>query len=567
MTEQNSSTPVVQAQSKPLTAKAFFNQENVQSKFKEILGERSVGFITSVMQVVSSDKNLANVDAKSIYQAAAMAAVLNLPINNNLGYSWLVPFKGKATFIVGWKGFVQMALRTREYKHINVLEVYANQFKSYNPITEVLDADFTVDGEGAIAGYCAYFKLTNGFEKTVYWSTKRVTEHAKKYSKAFSHPTAPTPWKDPLQFPEMAKKTVLKNMLSKWGILSIELEKATIADQGVVRDVETMDIDYIDNPEHQETVDTATGEMKLSNESKSAASTENKIADKTPAKKVEEPQATDTPYTGLKVRTIHNTYAHDQSEIQVGFIGVCTEDNGVTVTLNNGEIVCPRSSVRLAAHDEALSSIEPVEEPKEEVADETPAGHSPTTPGAPIKMDYTVEELTALGTDLKIRSVASQYLDFEKLGLSKVTNKVLRNIILHGQEGKLKWFCSQYYAGKESLIRSWYVETFVPPVAEVKQEAPMASPEPVMHPAGLAPEPTFEIAVVPDGGERDFDQMRVVFDYIEYKTAGGLTDDNLQVVVDALGEGYFDFYNTIENITKFASVEEMDKIINKFLNK
>lgn len=572
MTTQNTNTPAVQGppvNQALLKTKNFFKREEVMGKFESILGkDRAIGFVSSVLQVISSDKYLSNVEPQSIYQSAAMAAILNLPINNNLGYAWIVPYKGKAQMQIGWKGFVQLALRTREYKHINVLEVYANQFKSYDPITEELSADFTIEGEGAIAGYVAYFKLLNGFEKTVYWSTKRVTEHAKKYSKAFSHPTADTPWKDPVQFPEMAKKTVLKNTLSKWGILSIEMEKAAVSDQAVVKDVETFEIEYVDNPEHTDTVDTEKGEMKMAKENNAASSTENKITEKSPAtnNKTEEPEASETSYETFKVRTIHNTYTVNQEEVEIGFVGVCTSDNGVTVAINNGEIVCPRSSVRLAAHDEALSSAE---NPTSTESNGGDAGQGktqteePTALASPIRTDYSVEELTGMGTDLKIRHIANQYIDVEKLGLSRVTNRALKNIILHAQEGKLKWFVSTYYAGKESAIKSTYIETFVPPVV-VNEEVPVANKE-VKEEQPAAK--TYNLVDVADGKERDFDQMREVFDYIADKTGDALNDDNLLPVVDKLGEGFFDVYTTIEKITQFASIEEINKIINKFLNK
>lgn len=578
MTTENSAGPTVPqtpaVQGPPqnqalLKTKNFFKREEVMAKFENILGkEKAVGFVASVLQVISSDSYLSKVDAQSIYQSAAMAAILNLPINNNLGYAWIVPYKGKAQMQIGWKGFVQLALRTREYKHINVLEVHANQFKSYDPITETLEANFTVEGEGAIAGYVAYFKLLNGFEKTVYWSTKRVTEHAKKYSKAFAHPTAVTPWKDPIQFPEMAKKTVLKNTLSKWGILSIEMERASVADQAVVRDVDTIDIDYVDNPEHAEVVDTETGEIRLSEESKAATNAEEKIGNKNEAaaakKAAEATEAQPDSYLNFKVRTIHNTYNNDKESVEAGFVGMCTEDNGVTVTINNGEILCPRSSVRLASNDDALSASTLKDEKEEGVAPETTTPE-PVAGVKSIRTDYKKEELEQMGTSPAIKNVASQYIQFDKLD-GKPSNKKLVNIILFAQQGKLRSFIAQYFPGKEEFIRPTYVEIEEEPV-----ENAGTAPNPQDN-TGSAPEQpkevkTFNISSVVSGGERNFDQMREVFDYIGHKTDDKLTDDNLQAVVDALGEGYFDFYNTIENITKFASQEEMDKIINKFLNK
>lgn len=223
--------------------KAFFAREDVRKKFEEMLGKRAPQFITSVLQIASSNSLLKNAEPLSIYNAAAVAATLDLPLNNSLGFAWIVPFSGKAQFQIGWKGLVQLAQRTGQYKRINVVEVYANQFEEWNSLTEELVADFTIEGKGDIVGYCAYFQLLNGFEKYVYWSRERVLSHGRKYSKTFSN----GPWKTDEN--AMCKKTVLKNALSQWGILSIEMQNAFKADQAVVTNAETLDVEYTDAPE------------------------------------------------------------------------------------------------------------------------------------------------------------------------------------------------------------------------------------------------------------------------------------------------------------------------------
>ena len=230
-----------------LTTKQFFSQDNVKSKFQELMGKNAAQFITSVLQVVNSNSLLSKATPETIYNAAAMAATLNLPINQNLGFAWIVPYKGQAQFQMGWKGFVQLAQRTGQYLKINVTEVYANQYKSFNQLTEELDADFSIDGAGEVVGFAAYFKLINGFEKTVYWSKTKVNNHALKYSQAYKSAHGMSPWKDADQFNEMAKKTVLKNTLSKWGILSIDIQNAVITDQSVVKNPDTLEVSYIDN--------------------------------------------------------------------------------------------------------------------------------------------------------------------------------------------------------------------------------------------------------------------------------------------------------------------------------
>lgn len=215
-----------------LTTKELFAKTDVQERFEKLLGKKAQGFISSVLQITNSNKALQNANPQTVLTAAATAASLDLPINQNLGFAWIVPYKGQAQFQMGWKGFVQLALRTGQYRRINVTEVYENQFKSFNRLTEELIADFDVDGNGNVVGYAAYFSLTNGMEKTTYWTKEAVIKHAKKYSQAYGKGSF-SPWNDKDQFDAMAKKTVLKNMISKWGIMSIEMQTGTLADQAV----------------------------------------------------------------------------------------------------------------------------------------------------------------------------------------------------------------------------------------------------------------------------------------------------------------------------------------------
>lgn len=234
-----------------LTTKDLFGQKSIQQRFESILGKKSQGFISSVLQVINGNNLLKQADPTTVLNAAATAASLDLPINPNLGFAWIVPYKTKiegqtvnaAQFQVGWKGFVQLALRTGQYKRINATEVYENQFKSFNRLTEELIADFDIVGTGEVVGYAAYFQLSNGMEKMSYWSKEEVVQHAKKYSKAYGKSFSP--WSDKDQFHAMAKKTVLKNTISKWGIMSIEMQTAKIADQSIQE--KEGDYKYIDS--------------------------------------------------------------------------------------------------------------------------------------------------------------------------------------------------------------------------------------------------------------------------------------------------------------------------------
>lgn len=221
--------------------KTFLEGDKIKAKFAELLGQRASGFITGVLQTVNNNKLLQKASPATIYNAAATAAILDLPINNSLGFAYIVPYGSDAQFQIGYKGLIQLAQRTGQYKAINATAVYANQFKSFNSLTEELDADFTLDGTGEVIGYAAYFKLVNGFEKTVYWSMDKVKSHGKRFSKTFTN----GPWKT--DFDSMAMKTVLKQALTKFGPMSIEMQRAVVADQAIVRDVETNEVEYVDH--------------------------------------------------------------------------------------------------------------------------------------------------------------------------------------------------------------------------------------------------------------------------------------------------------------------------------
>lgn len=230
--------------------KSLLKNADIQSRFEQLLGKKAQGFISSVLQTAQNNKLLATADAKTILNAAVTAATLDLPINQNLGYAYIVPYKGQAQFQLGWKGFVALAKRSGAYLKMNVVTVYENQFKSYNRLTEELDADFKIEGNGNVVGYAAYFKEVNGFEKLSFWSIEQVKKHATKYSQTYGKKSRSgalmfSPWNDEDQFDAMAMKTVLKNTLSKFGTLSIEMQMAQMADQAVIKN--EGEYEYIDN--------------------------------------------------------------------------------------------------------------------------------------------------------------------------------------------------------------------------------------------------------------------------------------------------------------------------------
>lgn len=204
------------------TIKQLMNSQNVKKRFEEVLGNRAPQFMASVINLVNSDTNLQKVDQMSVIASAMVAASLDLPVDKNLGYAWIIPYSNRAQFQLGYKGYIQLALRTGQYKHINVIEVYEGELQKWNRLTEEFEIDFDQRKSDAVVGYAAYFELTNGFKKTVYWTKEEVEKHRKRFSKSDFG------WKN--DWDAMAKKTVLKNMLAKWGILSIEMQKAIVDD-------------------------------------------------------------------------------------------------------------------------------------------------------------------------------------------------------------------------------------------------------------------------------------------------------------------------------------------------
>lgn len=224
--------------------KALTNSPSIKAKFKEILDKRAEPFLTSVVTLVSGDNYLAKCNPKSVLGACMQAAVLNLPIEKNFGYAWVIPYKDKAQFQLGYKGYIQLALRSGQYKAINVVDIHEGELIKFNPLTEELEIDFTKRESNTVIGYAGYFKLLNGFEKTVYWSKEDITVHAQKFSKTYNKSNSV--WKT--DFDAMARKTVVRNLLSKWGILSIEMQQAFNSDMGIVKD------EFIDEPNNESIV-------------------------------------------------------------------------------------------------------------------------------------------------------------------------------------------------------------------------------------------------------------------------------------------------------------------------
>ncbi|MDR4436080.1 recombinase RecT [Bacillus tequilensis] len=239
------------AQQQGTTMKGLLSSPAVMNRFEEVLGKRASQFTASILSLYNGEKMLQKAEPMSVISSAMVAATLDLPVDKNLGYAWIVPYGGRAQFQLGYKGYIQLALRTGQYKFINCIPVHEGELQKWNPLTEEIEIDFEKRESDAVIGYAAYFELLNGFRKTVYWTKAQVEKHKKKFSKSDFG------WKN--DWDAMALKTVLKAILSKWGILSVEMQKAVIED-----DEERERIDITDEMSEPEIIDAEVSEEKPS---------------------------------------------------------------------------------------------------------------------------------------------------------------------------------------------------------------------------------------------------------------------------------------------------------------
>lgn len=235
---------VQQGSGQGITLKELLRKEDVRKRFEEILGNKAPGFISSIINVANNNPDLQKLDPRKVVACAAVAAAMDLPIDPNLGFAYIVPYKGQPQFQMGYRGYIQLAMRTGAYKTINATHVYEGEIKRWNRITG--EIEFSEDGPKSdkVVGYIAYFRLINGFEKYEYWPVERVIAHAKRFSQSFD--SERSPWKT--DFDAMATKTVLKHLLSHYGILSIEMQTAIKADQAVITETSEGEaqFDYVD---------------------------------------------------------------------------------------------------------------------------------------------------------------------------------------------------------------------------------------------------------------------------------------------------------------------------------
>ena len=232
--------------------KTKLDAPSVKAKFESMLGKRAPQFITSISSVVQNNALLQKAEVNSIIMGAAVAASMDLPLNANLGYAALVPFNSKgggcfAQFQIMTKGWTELFIRTGQCQSLINEIVYEGQLVKKNKFTGEYVFDEDAKKSNKIIGYMAYFRLTNGYEKTEFMTVEEVKAHAQRFSQTFR--SGAGIWKDSCD--AMALKTVLKKLLTKWAPKSIEIQKAALFDQAVVdgnvADLESAKPNYMDN--------------------------------------------------------------------------------------------------------------------------------------------------------------------------------------------------------------------------------------------------------------------------------------------------------------------------------
>jgi len=268
MAVQNSLQKATQQRRLGMTA--YLNQDAVKQQINSIVGsKRGTAFITSIVSAVQATPALQECTNPSILSAALLGESLNLSNSPSLGQFWIIPFNNRkkgvkeAQFQLGANGFKQLAMRTGQYKDMDFLEIHEGEYKGRDKYTGKQVFEFIEDDDERealpVIGYMAYFELLNGFRKTVYWTKAKMEKHADQYSPAFSLdayrklqegkiPQSEL-WKYSSywysNFAGMAEKTLIKHLLSKWGILSTELITAMDADMAVIN--EDGSKDYVEN--------------------------------------------------------------------------------------------------------------------------------------------------------------------------------------------------------------------------------------------------------------------------------------------------------------------------------
>lgn len=237
----------IQNQQVSLNLNQYLRSDKVLARLNQLVGDNAEKWVSTILTVGTSSKQLRECDPKTIVHAAIQSISLRLDIDKNLGFAHIVPYGKVAQFQMGYKGFIQLAMRSGQYQTINATKVFEGQLIKNNLLTGEIEFNADLKTSDKIIGYVAFFRLLNGFEKCYYMTKEEVEKHARMYSKSFNNKEGQ--WSK--NFDAMALKTVLKLLLSKYGILSIDMQSAIQKDQSIIKDLEGQEIDYVDVEEIQ----------------------------------------------------------------------------------------------------------------------------------------------------------------------------------------------------------------------------------------------------------------------------------------------------------------------------
>lgn len=227
---------------------AFIKSDGVMRSLSKTLGSetKKSKFVSSVISAVQTNSALQNCDFNSIINCALLGSSLDLAHSPQLGQYYMVPYGTNAQFILGYKGYVQLAERSGRYKKINVVSIKEGELVKFDPLNEEIEVNLIEDEEirenAQTIGYYAMFEYHDGFRKCIYWSRTKMEKHAKKYSKSYN--SSNSIWKE--NFDVMAEKTMLRQLISKWGYMSIDLQTAFENDMAIIKSDGTKE--YTDNP-------------------------------------------------------------------------------------------------------------------------------------------------------------------------------------------------------------------------------------------------------------------------------------------------------------------------------
>lgn len=206
----------------------YLNMPATKKFIEDTLKEKKGEFVSNLLALAGNDKNLSECDPNLLVACAMNAAALNLPLNKNLGYAYVIPYKGIPSFQIGYKGLIQLAIRSGQYKYLNACEIKEGEIER-NKITGFVNF-IGENPTGKVIAYLAYLELNTGFTASVYMTLEEIEAHAIRFSKMYAndvkYKSAKSKWSDKSARPKMALKTVLKSLIGTWGIMSTEMQKA-----------------------------------------------------------------------------------------------------------------------------------------------------------------------------------------------------------------------------------------------------------------------------------------------------------------------------------------------------